>query len=203
MIFRKKKTKIIYDQYWIQKLAVKRINNRLDYFFPMCKDKSVLHFGCTDYPIFNAESNLHIQLNVIAKELHGFDIDLDGIEVLKNYVAQPYFSKYEDVKDKHYDVCLIPETIEHVDNVKEFLGNLKFINADVFIITAPNCFVQEHYDRNSYENGVYTEIIHPDHNCWYSPFTLKNVIEKYSPLEVRQSLLLQEDRMVCCEAVKK
>jgi hypothetical protein len=27
---------------------------------------------------------------------------------------------------------------------------------------------------------VYIETVHPDHNCWYTPYTLKNVINKYS-----------------------
>ena len=202
MLFKKANPKIQYDEYWIQKLNVIEIQNRLDYFFPLCKEKSVLHFGCTDYPIFNPENNLHIQLSSIAKELHGFDIDLKGISELEKYVKQPYYSNYESLKNEKYDVCLIPETIEHVDNVGEFLQNLKFINADTFIITAPNCFVKEHMDRNRFQDGIYSEIVHPDHNCWYSPYTLKNVIEKYAPLQVRQVYLLQQNRMVCCEAIK-
>jgi hypothetical protein len=24
------------------------------------------------------------------------------------------------------------------------------------------------------------EVVHPDHNCWYTPFTLSNVIKKYT-----------------------
>lgn len=204
MLFRRKQNiKTQYEEYWVQRMNVKKIEKRLDFFLPKCKDKSVIHFGCTDYPIFNPEYNLHIQLSSFAKELHGFDVDLDGITELKKYVNQPYYSDYKDLSNNSYDICLIPETIEHVDNVGEFLQNLKYVNADTFIITAPNCFVEEHMERNSFIDGVYSEIIHPDHNCWYSPYTLKNVIEKYSPLEVEQIYLLEQDRMVCCEAKKK
>jgi hypothetical protein len=195
---RKKEYK--FDDYWIQKVPIKRIENRLAYFQELCKAKKVIHFGCTDYPIFNPDHNLHIQLNEITKELHGFDIDRDGIELLKQYVKQPYFSSFEEVGNNYYDVCLIPETIEHVDNVSSFLKNLKNIHAKLYIITGPNCFAKEHMERNNFHENVFEEIIHPDHNCWYSPFTLKNVIEKYSSLKVNSVNLLEQDRMVCCEA---
>jgi hypothetical protein len=25
------------------------------------------------------------------------------------------------------------------------------------------------------------EVVHPDHNCWYTPYTLANVLRKYTP----------------------
>lgn len=199
----KKKEKVNYNDYWKQDVSIKKVAKRVDYFFPLCKDKSVLHFGCTDYPIFNPLNNLHIQLSSLTQKLHGFDIDIKGIEELKKHVDQPYFSNFEELKFNKYDVCLIPETIEHVDNIQLFLQSLQFVNADTFIITGPNCFAPEHMIRNTFENGVYTEIIHPDHNCWFSPFTLKNVVEKYAPLKVKQVYLLEDERMVCCEATKK
>ena len=196
------KRKIKYEKYWIQNVPLIKKPDRLEYFFSMCKNKLVIHFGCTDYPIFNPGYNLHIQLSSVAQELHGFDIDLDGIVKLKEYVDQPYYSDYETIKNNKYDVCLVPETIEHVDNIKEFLQRLESIDAKVFIITAPNCFVHENMKRNTFKGGVYSEIVHPDHNCWFSPYTLKNVIEKYSSLKVIQVFLLEQDRMVCCEAVR-
>ena len=198
-----RRSKKKYDEYWQQNLSVNKIDNRLDYFLPLCENKSVLHFGCTDYPIFDPENNLHIKLHTVAKELHGFDVDINGIAELKKYVDQPYFTHYELINNNMYDICLIPETIEHVDNVGIFLENLKFVNAKKFVITGPNCFVLKHMLRNSFKDGIFIEIIHPDHNCWYSPYTLKNVIEKYSPLKVQKIFLLQQESMVCCECVKK
>jgi hypothetical protein len=192
-----------HGEFWTQKLNLKRFYDRKDYIFPLCQGRKVIHFGCTDYPVFKPHSNLHIQLSTITKELHGFDIDLKGIEELKKYVNQPFFSSYDELKNKHYDICIVPETIEHVDNIREFLENLRHVDADVFILTAPNCFCKEHIKRNSFKDGVFNEIVHPDHNCWFSPYTLKNAIEKYSSLTVRQVYLLGNDTMVCCEAVKK
>jgi len=192
-----------FDSYWVQKVATYKIQSRNAYFEFFCLDKKVLHFGCTDWPIFNSENNLHIKLSKTAKILHGFDTDKEGIENLKKFVNQNYFSDFSEINNIEYDVCLVPETIEHVDNVKIFLEGLSSINAKLFLITAPNCFANEHMIRNI--NGIdeFVEIVHPDHNCWYSPYTLKNQIEKYSNLKVTKVVLMEDDKMICCEAILK
>lgn len=192
-----------HDQFWIQNIETNSIANRFDFFEQITKNKKVLHFGCTDWPIFNPSYNLHIKLSKSAKEIHGFDIDEDGINNLKKYVNQKYYTDFNQIRDEKYDICLVPETIEHVDNVKSFLIGLSSVNADVFFITAPNCFSKEHIKRNFYGNNYFIEVVHPDHNCWYSPYTLKNQIEKYSNLKVVKIYLLEGDKMVCCEATKK
>ncbi len=192
-----------FNNYWIQRIEIKSVSKRKEFFKKICTNKKVLHFGCTDWPIFDPNRNLHIELSKYAESLHGFDIDLEGIENLKHYVDQDYFSDYTEIQNNYYDVCLIPETIEHVDNVKLFLENISLIKADIFIITAPNCFSKEHISRNFYGKNQFIEVVHPDHNCWYSPFTLKNQIEKYSKLKVRETILLEKDTMVCCIASHK
>lgn len=201
-IFKKeKKAKYLeFDNYWVQRVETTAIQSRVAYFEDLCSNKTVLHFGCTDWPIFDPENNLHIKLSKCAKVLHGFDIDTEGIKNLKKYVKQQYFSDFREVSDIEYDVCLVPETIEHVDNVKIFLEGLSKIKAKIFIITAPNCFSKEHLSRNFYGDDYFVEVVHPDHNCWYSPYTLRNQIEKYSTLKVDKVKLLEEDKMICCEA---
>lgn len=191
-----------FDNYWVQRVKTSTVQNRISYFEELCYNKKVIHFGCTDWPIFDPNNNLHIKLSKCAKVLHGFDIDKEGIENLKKYVDQDFFSDFSEISDYEYDVCLVPETIEHVDNVKMFLESLSTIKAKIFIITAPNCFSKEHLSRNFYGDDYFIEVVHPDHNCWYSPYTLKNQIEKYSSLKVDNIKLLEEDKMICCEARK-
>ncbi len=195
-----KKKYLKFNKYWVQRVEIKSVPKRIEYFKKICTNKKVLHFGCTDWPIFDPNRNLHIELSKHTNLLHGFDIDLEGIENLKHYVNQDYFSDFTEIPDFHYDVCLIPETIEHVDNVKLFLENVSLINADTFIITAPNCFSKEHISRNFYGKDKFIELVHPDHNCWYSPYTLKNQIEKYSNLKVSEVILIEKDTIVCCIA---
>ena len=191
-----------HSKFWQQHVDFKSINDRVPFFKSICENKNVLHLGCTDWPIFDPSYNLHIKLSKVATSLHGFDIDQDGIDNLKKYVNQPYFSSFNDVRAS-YDVCLVPETIEHVDNVRIFLEGLSTINAKHFYITAPNCFAKVHMERNYYTKDKIIEVVHPDHNCWYSPFTLRNQIEKYSTLKVTEVFLLNDDTMVCCKAEQK
>ena len=191
-----------HDKFWQQEVFFKSVNNRFKYFEDLCQSKKVLHFGCTDWPIFDPSYNLHIKLSKVASKIHGFDIDKEGIDNLKKYVNQPFYSEFEQLNNQHYDICLVPETIEHVDNVRIFLEGLSTVNADVFYITAPNCFAQVHMKRNFYGKNKIIEVVHPDHNCWYSPYTLKNQIEKYSNLIVTDVILLNDNTMVCCKAIK-
>jgi len=192
-----------FDSFWLQKIETIVFENRFDFFQKICNEKDVIHFGCTDWPIFNPSYNLHIALSKVAKNIHGFDIDIEGIENLKKYVNQEYFSNFDELKNREYDVCIVPETIEHVDNARIFLEGLSTVNAKVFYITAPNCFAKKHIERNFYGKNEFIEVVHPDHNCWYSPYTLKNQIEKYSNLNVTNVFLLNGDTMVCCQASKK
>ena len=202
-VFNIKPKKYLNDNnYWVQRVKIQTVPNRIDYFKKICQNKKVLHFGCTDWPIFDPKKNLHIELSKCTNLLHGFDIDVEGIKNLKNYVDQDYYSDFTKIPEINYDVCLIPETIEHVDNVELFLKNVSSINADTFIITAPNCFSKQHISRNFYGKDEFIELVHPDHNCWYSPYTLKNHIEKYSNLKVTEVILLNKDTMVCCIAKK-
>ncbi len=193
----------MYDEFWVQNIKTNKVLDRVVFFEQICEDKKVLHLGCNDWPIFDPAYNLHIKLAKKAKSIHGFDVDLEGIEYLKKYVNQPFFSNFDQLKENQYDICLVPETIEHVDNVRTFLEGLSTVNAGVFYITAPNCFSKKHIERNFQSETEFIEIVHPDHNCWYSPFTLKNQIEKYSSLEVVNVYLTNEDTMICCQAIKK
>ena len=45
-------------EYWIQRLPFKEIGDRLDLFKAECEGKDIIHFGCTDWPVFNPENNL-------------------------------------------------------------------------------------------------------------------------------------------------
>ena len=98
---------------------------------------------------------------------------------------------------------MAPETIEHVDNVEIFLKKIEQIKAEYYIISGPNCF--HNFFQNGFEkdSNVWIEGIHPDHNCWYSPYTLKNAIEKYTKLEVTETHLSNNDIMVICVCKKK
>lgn len=191
-----------FDKYWLQSIEFSRVDNRIEYFKNICKNKKVLHIGCTDWPIFDPQSNLHIHLNEVAKEISGFDTDKEGLKNLSKYVSGNYYSEFSQIGNEAFDLCLVPETIEHVDNIKDFIVNLETINAETFYITAPNCFSTENIERNYQGTKTFIEVVHPDHNCWFSPYTLKNIIQKYTAFKVNEVYLMEQDRMICCVASK-
>lgn len=80
-----------------------------------------------------------------------------------------------------YDIVLVPEVLEHVPDVADFLERLDALQADWYVITVPDaysCF-NRHFEYAAGE-ALFTEVVHPDHNCWYTPYTLRNVIRKYT-----------------------
>lgn len=175
------------DDFFIQKIEIKQRGDRIPWFYELCNDKRVLHIGCVDSPIFNPNNNLHLQLSKITKEIVGLDIDQAGINELKKYFNGKYYSEIDQIinNNEKFDLILMPETIEHLDNPGNFIKKLMDINFDKILITAPNCFMTEPMKiwNNSeyYKNGEKTyfkELIHPDHNFWFSPWTLKNIVEK-------------------------
>lgn len=182
-----------------QEVKLNVIKNRLDFFSKTLKG-SILHIGCADYPIYG-ENNLHLWLinnlfhNKQINEIDGYDVNKDTILLMKQDVRFQNTELFYEKPNKKYDFLLIPETIEHVDNINTFLLDiLDLMNEKCeIIITGPNAFCSEHYNRNSFNSSTFVEVVHPDHNCWFSPYTLINVINKtynkikninYKPLEV-------------------
>lgn len=172
-----------HEKYYLQKVQV--INelagvDRLEVFRRLCEGKRVLHLGCVDHPIFDPQKNLHIQLEKHCAVLDGFDVNVEGFERMRPFVKGTLLSKWEDITEE-YDLVLVPEVMEHVPNVQEFLGRIAKIRTARVIITVPDAFqcFRRHFDYNR-ETNTFVEVVHPDHNCWYTPYTLTNTLKKYT-----------------------
>jgi hypothetical protein len=169
--------------YFVQKVAVSEQLvgvNRVEAFATLCANQRVLHVGCVDWPITDLKRSLHLQLDAHC-ELDGFDIHPDAFEQMRPHVKGKLFSDWAEVTGP-YDTVLVPEVLEHVPDVQGFLRQLDAVGASQYIITVPDAFscFRRHFD---YSSGAQTfvEVVHPDHNCWYTPYTLANVIAKYTP----------------------
>jgi hypothetical protein len=151
--------------------------SRLDFLTPLVRDLKVLHVGFVDYPITKPKKNLHLRIAPACKRIDG--IDPNATDEIKSVLSVPNGDIYDSWNNvpNDYDVIIVPEVIEHVDNVALFLQQLDQVKGKL-IITAPCAYKLSGNFRE--ENGLYIETVHPDHNCWYSPYTLKNVINKYS-----------------------
>lgn len=168
-----------HKEYFVQRSVVgTEFKSRMDLFKKFIENKKVLHVGFVDWPITNPNKSLHLNLKDYCTRLDGYDINVEGAEFLKVENGDIYHDW--NLVPNDYDVILVPEVIEHVPDVRVFIQQI-FSKSGIVIITAPCAFQLQHHFENSTE---FLEAVHPDHNCYYSPYTLKNVIEKYSNRKV-------------------
>ena len=169
-----------------------------------CAGKRVLHVGCADWPITNLKTSLHLALDQVCAQLDGVDPHTAALDQLAPHVKGRLFSSLDEVTDS-YDLVLVPEVMEHVPNVSDFLAQLEAIDAGAFLISVPDAFQcrGRHFDYLA-DSATFVEVVHPDHNAWYTPYTFANTIRKYSSLRIEQMwffnkisllALLSKDRM--------
>lgn len=173
--------------YFVQRVQVScelAGRSRIDAFAELCAGRRVLHMGCADWPITDPKTSLHIALERHCAALDGFDVHTEALAGLAPHVKGRLFSRLEDVTDA-YDVILVPEVMEHVADVAGFLAQIDAIDAPHVVITVPDAFQcrQGHFDYVG-STETFVEVVHPDHNCWYTPYTLTNVIAKYTDWQV-------------------
>lgn len=163
---------------------------RVPFIKKMCRGKSVLHLGCTNYPYTEASIEndmlLHLNLREEAAELYGFDFDREGLDVLEKYeIGNLYradLEKLDEVPlDKTFDVIIAGEMIEHLNNPGLFLkGIQRFMHAETdLIITTINAYCAMRFVIYGLRGkGGANEPVHPDHVAYYSYSTLKLVLER-------------------------
>jgi len=173
--------------YFVQKVPVSEEligRSRMEVFKPLCEGKRVLHVGCVDWPITNLRNSLHLQLDPHC-QLDGFDINHEAFAQMQPHLKGRLYSRWEDISES-YDLVLVPEVLEHVPDVQGFLLHLQALGAAQYVITVPDAFscFRRHFE---YSSGAQTfvEVVHPDHNCWYTPFTFANVLRKYTNWELQ------------------
>lgn len=160
--------------FFTQKLIVGEVyQHSWEYCKRLCDGKKVLHIGCSDYP-FPPEGTLHVELGKICKELHG--VDIRGIEEMKKIYDGEYYESLNEIMGDSYDIILVPNVIEHLENPGVMIKELFTMFFDKMFILVPNYFISE---QATYIDGVFTEKVHPDHYAWYSPYTLYNLLSGY------------------------
>ena len=166
---------------------VRLITNRKEYFVDYCKSKSVLHIGCVGSGSIEERlrdgSHLHCRLSRVTSSLVGIDINAEGIDVMKRagfedcLVGDIEHDEIDPELAANMDVILVPEVLEHLSNPGLFLDHLKILNyrGDI-LISVPNAFS---YRTASYLKNMGMEFVHPDHHFYFSPTTLRTLLEKH------------------------
>jgi hypothetical protein len=155
----------------------------------LCRNKKVVHIGCTDWPnqeeLMSNETLLHQKLFNIVEKVVGIDIDEDGISAYRSmYPNEEFFvgdvaasdGLRKNLGKRELDLILIPDVIEHIEDGRRFLLGVREIalhtSAQV-VLTTPNAFSLKTF-LPVFVNLDYT---HPDHCALHNEFTLKHLIE--------------------------
>lgn len=157
--------------------------DRTTYILDAAKDRAVLHIGCVDSPLLEdrlATGNLlHDKLRTVAASLVGIDLDASGLERMR---AAGYSDLYEcDVEKlaeiklgRTFDVVVAGEVIEHLSNPGAFLRAAPSVMARGarLVVTVPSA----QSIRLITNTARAREVVHPDHNAYYSAYTLAHLL---------------------------
>ncbi|MGB7922117.1 MAG: methyltransferase domain-containing protein [Pyrinomonadaceae bacterium] len=163
---------------------------RVEYLKEVCRGRTVLHLGCTNWPytkdVLAEGTLLHTELQGIASELSGFDADQQGLDLLAQLgVKNLYRADLEHLEevelDQQFDVILAGEMIEHLSNPGLFLHGIKrFMRPDsTLVITTVNAYCGFRmlvYGLRG--RGGRAEPVHPDHVAYYSYSTIHHLLSR-------------------------
>lgn len=154
----------------------------------LSKNKKILHFGFLDYPFMEERISNNSLLHTKIKEV---GLEVIGVDIEENYLNQ-YKKLTNDSNNMLWDIegevgipeewknnfnlIIFGEILEHLKNPQIALKKLKQIgefSGATIIITVPNVFAP----LGIIEAVANKELIHPDHYYYFSPFTLKKLLE--------------------------
>lgn len=164
------------------------LGDKHEFLINYCKGKRVLHLGCVDAGVLEEKWEkgilLHQRLAEVTSELWGMDIDREGINFLQskgvaNLVIADVTHPQEltPLLNVPFDIIVAGEIVEHLLNPGAFLEAIKSLMQPAkteLIVTVPNA-----YGIDSLVNmmrGI--EYVHPDHNYWFSYYTITNLMRK-------------------------
>ena len=164
---------------------------RTDTILELCRGKSVLHLGCTNFPYTDdaiaKDMLLHPEIEKVASEVYGIDADEQGIKALtdrgSNNILRADIERLDDLDlDKTFDTIVAGDMIEHLNNPGLFLDGIKrFMNADTrLVLTTINAYCGMRflwYGLRGKRGRV--DFVHPDHVAYYSYATLKLLVERH------------------------
>jgi len=163
---------------------------RVPYLLDRCRDRRVLHLGCTNWPYTDAAladgSLLHLQLAKVARELHGLDADAEGLARLAArghaHLHQGDLEALDTLGlDAGFDVIVAGEIVEHLSNPGRFLTGVQSLMRPetTLIITTVNAYCglrnAQYFLRG---RGGRQEPVHPDHVAYYSQSTLTHLVKR-------------------------
>jgi len=156
-----------------------------DFILNECRGKSVLDVGCIGQDRnFGAPDWLHNKVKSVAKSVDGVDILNDQILELKKLGYSMLTIKELEEKNQRYDVVLISDVIEHVNDPVAFLSYYSnFLSSNGrMLVSTPNSNRSLNFINILFNNN-YT--VNEEHVFWFCPRT-------FAEVAVRSKLTIKE-----------
>lgn len=156
-----------------------------DFILNECRGKSVLDVGCIGQDRnFGAPDWLHNKVKGVAKSVDGVDILTDQILELKKLGYSMLTIKELEDKNQKYDLVLISDVIEHVNDPVAFLSYYSNFLAPHgrMLVSTPNSNRSLNFINILFNNN-YT--VNEEHVFWFCPRT-------FAEVAVRSKLTIKE-----------
>jgi len=150
-----------------------------------CRQRKVLHVGCTDSPLTLSKGKtnqlLHQKLLHGASEIVGIDVDVEGIKVMTEDlgitdVRVDDAEMLATVTDT-YEVVVACDVVEHLSNPGRFFERVHGVvePGGSLLVTVPNALSLKRLGIAMFTGR---EHVHPDHVAYYSVSTLSEVARR-------------------------
>lgn len=147
--------------------------------------KQILDVGCVgqDKKMLTNEW-LHNILRREAYVCHGVDIEIEMVKVLQSKGYQIYTPTELEENNIKYDLIIMADVIEHVNDPVDFIkyygGFLK--DEGIIVLTTPNSNAIRNFVQIIINNSY---SVNPQHTFWFCPLTLLEVTERagYKPVD--------------------
>lgn len=136
--------------------------------------KKILHLGCADHIELIAKKResgryLHDLLVKSASLVIGADVNQPALDEMRKFGIENLYHVDAIPENVKFDLILVPDVIEHIGDVRQFLASLGKYKCPI-IITTPNAY------RLANRFKFKGELVNTDHKYWFSPYTLAKSI---------------------------
>ena len=157
------------------------VNGREDFLVEISKGKRIVHVGCVGTSNVSDVETLHERLHNSAAYCLGLDLNLKGVNELKdkdnnlNLLCKNAEEITEEDVGENIDYVIFGEVLEHLENAGKTLRAFSKLSETFgakIIVTVPNAFGWRNFLSVSL---FHKEITRLDHYCYYSPVTLNSL----------------------------
>jgi 2-polyprenyl-3-methyl-5-hydroxy-6-metoxy-1,4-benzoquinol methylase len=172
-----------------------RLVDRDRFLLDYARGKSVLHIGmggCVDDDAATGEfiagdlaKSFHGRLSSVARSIIGIDINPKTIEAMRQAVPGNYAvcdvtssNFVSEFGDRKFQVVVFGDVIEHLDNCKTALQNLRSVMTEdgILMVSTVNAYSFDAVLKMM----VHYESVHPEHTAYFSYSTLRRLFEMNS-----------------------